>query len=196
MQTNPATPTKKERTLESVLFFLVSHLRGRDSNSQFRQSGGLSSAAVLAGATFILPQAKCKRIPPLRPRRRSLRTAQRKQSLDAAAFSSAVLRVSSFSPRDPLRWARVGPPFRGYCYDTHTNKERTLESVLFFFSLRVRAYLFSKGSALERPVQKRDDLRPGADLVGGEGRRAGALGDPVFHRPPDRLCIARIPRHI
>ena len=32
------------------------------------------------------------------PRRRSLRTAQKKQSLRAAAFSSTVLRVSSFSP--------------------------------------------------------------------------------------------------
>ena len=45
-------------------------------------------------------------------RRRSLRTAQKKQSLSAAAFSSTVLRVSSFSPSNPLRWASMGAPFR------------------------------------------------------------------------------------
>ena len=42
------------------------------------------------------------------PRRRSLRTAQKNRSFDAVGFSSAVLRVSSFSPRDPLRWACAG----------------------------------------------------------------------------------------
>ena len=41
-------------------------------------------------------------------RRRSLRTAQKKQALIASAFSSAVLRVSSFSPSNPLRWASMG----------------------------------------------------------------------------------------
>ena len=45
------------------------------------------------------------------PRRRTLRTAQKNQSLAAAGFSSAVLRGASFSPRDPLCWARVGPLF-------------------------------------------------------------------------------------
>ncbi len=55
------------------------------------------------------------------PRRRSLRTAQKRQALDASAFSSAVLRVSSFSPRDPLRWARVG--FKRCCKKTRTIKE-------------------------------------------------------------------------
>ena len=44
------------------------------------------------------------------PRRRSLRTAQKNRSFDAVGFSSAVLRVSSFSPRDPLRWACAGAP--------------------------------------------------------------------------------------
>ena len=38
------------------------------------------------------------------PRRRSLRTAQKTQSLPAAGFSSAVLRVSSFPHRSALRW--------------------------------------------------------------------------------------------
>ena len=45
------------------------------------------------------------------PRRRTLRTAQKNQSLAAAGFSSAVLRGASFSPRDPLCWARVGSLF-------------------------------------------------------------------------------------
>ena len=42
-------------------------------------------------------------------RRRSLRTAQKKQSLSAAVFSSTVLRVSSFSPP---KLASAGSPFR------------------------------------------------------------------------------------
>ena len=48
------------------------------------------------------------------PRRRSLRTAQKNQSLKAAGFSSAVLRVSFFSPCNPLRWACMGFPFVGF----------------------------------------------------------------------------------
>ena len=36
----------------------------------------------------------------------------------AAAFSSAVLRVSSFSPCNPLRWACMGSPFARVSFET------------------------------------------------------------------------------
>ena len=45
------------------------------------------------------------------PRRSKLRTAQKRQSLLAAAVSSTVLRCSSSSPREPLCRARAGSPF-------------------------------------------------------------------------------------
>ena len=51
------------------------------------------------------------RVRPPAPRRCTLRTAQKNQSLSAVGFSSTVLRGASFSPRDPLCWARAGPPF-------------------------------------------------------------------------------------
>ena len=57
------------------------------------------------------------------PRRRSLRTAQKNQSLKTAGFSSAVLRVSSFSPLDPLRGSRGETPFCEYYHVTRTNEE-------------------------------------------------------------------------
>ena len=71
-----------------------------------------------------------------------LRTAQKKQSLLAAAFSSTVLRCSSFSPRDPLRWARAGARFEICCKKTRSKVKilsrewQDFRFVFSFFSLK------------------------------------------------------------
>ena len=52
------------------------------------------------------------------PTSESLRTAQKRQTLDALAVSSTVLRVSSFSPRDALSRARAGDRFEKCCKRT------------------------------------------------------------------------------
>ena len=49
----------------------VSFIRG-DSNNQIRQSGGLSGAAALAGASSVSPEAERKRIPSWVPNRTPL----------------------------------------------------------------------------------------------------------------------------
>ncbi len=72
-------------------------------------------------------------------RRRSLRTAQKRQTLVALAVSSTVLRVSSFSPP---KLASAGSPF---LIPTHGSKKQAL--IALAFSLAQRRAFFSHDPA-------------------------------------------------
>ena len=73
--------------------------------ASFPERKGLNvvHAHVTPGSNAFGTKRPWVQVPQPGPRRRSLRTAQKRQALDASAFSSAVLRVSSSPHRSALR---------------------------------------------------------------------------------------------
>ena len=102
---NPATPTKKEKDVQKTSFsFLVSYLSGGIRKGRRRSRKNVPVDGV--GDPF---------------------ARLRSPGFVSAGPPSTVLRVSSFSPRDPFHWARVGSPLspreNPACTETRKAKE-------------------------------------------------------------------------